>query len=177
VKRVLIAPLAVVSLLAVAAGPAMADRDRVGKRATAPAPPAGGGGQMQVNGAGNVRVVGNFMTWGDVRGMTVRVTDRYGDALVQVGKRKVMRPIPKASGRLRRTITIRPGPAQRVRIVGCRAEAVFRGNGNVMISISGEGRVRLDGVGTFTVNDRPSRSWPLRPVTVRLAPTAARGRG
>lgn len=143
----------------------------------APAPPADGGGQAFVDGAGNVRVSGNFLAFGDVRGMTVRVTDRYGDARVRIGGKVVMRPIRGANGSTRRSITVRTGTQQRVSVEGCRAEAVFRGTGNVTLSITGEGLVRLDGVGTFHVNNGAERSWPLRPVTLPLRPTPPGRRG
>ncbi len=172
--------LACAALIALPVAPAMADRSGIqpGKGGTRPAPtaPASGGGQMQVNGAGTVRVTGNFLAWGDVRGMTVRVTDRYGDALVVVGRKRVLRPLQGADGTARRSITLRPGPKQRVRIEGCRATVTFRGTGNIFISVSGEGAVRLDGVGTFRVNGRAERSWPLRARTIPLRPSPPGGR-
>lgn len=144
---------------------------------TTPAPPAGGGGQAFVDGAGSVRVSGNFLAFGDVRGMTVRVTDRYGDARVRIGGKVVMKPIRGAKGSTRRTITLRAGTQQRVSVEGCRADVVFRGAGNVALSITGAGLVRLDGVGKFHVNNGAERSWPLRPLTIPLRPTPPGGRG
>lgn len=184
VKRTAIAILltaGMVTLPAVALG----DRDPTSSRAggadgtrtqTAPAPPKGGGGQAFVDGAGTVRVAGNFLAFGDVRGMTIRVTDRYGDARVRIGGKVVMRPVRRATGTTRRSITLRAGSKRRLSIEGCRADVVFRGAGNVTLSITGAGLVRLDGVGTFHVNNGAERSWPLRPVTLPLRPTSPGGR-
>lgn len=77
-----------------------------------PTPPSNGGGQAFVDGAGGVRVSGNFLAFGDVRGMTVRVTDRYGDAQVRIGGKVVMKPIRGANGSTRRSITVRAGTQQ-----------------------------------------------------------------
>lgn len=164
-------------LVAVPAVPALADRDGTPAGIERPGAPAGGGGQVYVDGAGTVRVQGNFLAFGDVGGMVVRVTDRYGDARVLLGGRPMMTPMPGASGKARRSVELRPGPQQRVTIEGCRAEATFRGDGNLTLSITGAGTVRLDGVGTFRVNNRAERSWPLRPVTIPLRPTPPGGRG
>ena len=161
--------------MAVMPAAALGERGPTGQ--SAPTPPADGGGQAFVDGAGNVRVSGNFLAFGDVRGMTVRVIDRYGDAKVRIGGKVVMKPVRRANGSTRRSITVRAGTQRRVSVEGCRAEVAFRGRGNVTLSITGEGRVRLDGVGTFHVNNGAERSWPLRPVTLPLRPAPPGRRG
>lgn len=135
--------------------------------------PTGIGGQISVDGAGSVRVAGNFLAFGDVGGMEVTVTDRAGDARAIIDGRRVMQPRPRTARRSvrPRTAVLRPTARQMVTIEGRDVVATFRGNGNVSLSITGTGSVRLDGVGTFRVNNRAAESWPLRPITLPLRPT------
>ena len=135
--------------------------------------PTGIGGQIYVDGAGAVRVAGNFLAFGDVGGMEVTVTDRAGDARVIMDGRRVLQPRPRTARRgvRPRTAVLRPTARQMVTIEGRDVVATFRGDGNVSLSITGTGSVRLDGVGTFRVNNRTAESWPLRPITLPLRPT------
>lgn len=137
------------------------------------AAPTGIGGQIYVDGAGRVRVAGNFLAYGDVGGMEVAITDRAGDARVIIAGRPVLQPRPRATRRAARprTAVLRPSARQMVTIEGRDVAATFRGDGNVSLSITGTGSVRLDGVGTFRVNNRAAESWPLRPITLPLRPT------
>lgn len=138
-----------------------------------PAAPTGIGGQIYVDGAGSVRVAGNLLAYGDVGGMEVVVTDRAGDARAIIDGRRILQPRPRTArrGPRARTAVLRPSARQMVTIEGRDVVATFRGNGNVSLSITGTGSVRLDGVGTFRVNNRAAESWPLRPITLRLRPT------
>ncbi len=137
------------------------------------------GGQIYVDGAGDVRVSGDFLAFGDVGGMKVTITDRGGDARTLLAGRRILRPLPRSRpGPARpRTVTFGPGPRQRVTIEGRDVVATFRGDGNVTLSITGQGSVRLDGVGTFRVNNAASESWPLRPIRLPLRPASRRGQG
>lgn len=156
---------------------ARADRIGTGAGDARPGIPAGGGGQVYLDGAGSVRVQGNFLAFGDVAAMSVRVTDRYGDARVRLGGRPMMTPVKRSDGATRRHVDLPPGPRRRVSIEGSRAEVSFRGDGNVTLSITGAGTVRLEGVGTYRVNNGAGRGWPMGPVAIRLAPTRPGGRG
>lgn len=151
-----------------------------------PAPPAaprgappGIGGQVYLDGAGDVRVSGNFLAFGDVGGMEVTVTDRAGNARAILNGERVLQPRPRAGRRESppRTAVLRPRSKQKVTIEGRDVVATFRGKGNVTLSITGTGLVRLDGVGTFRVNNRAAESWPLRPIAVPLRPTPRNGQG
>ena len=171
---------------AIAALPAMASAHH-------PAgPPPGGpqassartaGGQIFVDGAGDVRVSGNFLAFGDVGGMEVGVVDRAGDARVIVGGRPLLRPQPRGGspaarrGAPPRRLSFQPSAREMFSIEGRDLRATFRGDGNVMLSITGTGEVRLDGVGTFRVNSQPAQTWPLRPLTLPLRQTPRPGRG
>ena len=137
------------------------------------------GGQIYVDGAGDVRVTGNFLAFGDVGGMDVSVTDRAGDARAILDGQRVLQPRPRATRRPARprTVSFRPSARQMVTIEGRDVVATFRGNGNVTLSITGTGKVRLDGVGTFRINNRAAESWPLRAIQLPLRPTPPGGRG
>jgi hypothetical protein len=146
---------------------------------TTPRAPAPVGGQIYLDGAGTVRVTGSFLAFGDVGGMDVTVIDRRGDARVILGgqrmgmpRRATVRSKPRA-----RVISFRPSAEQRVTIEGRNVSALFRGNGNVTLSITGSGKVRLDGVGTFRVNSQPPEAWPLQPITLPLRQTPRTVRG
>ena len=141
------------------------------------------GGQIFVDGAGEVRVSGNFLAFGDVGGMKVKVIDRAGDARVIVGGRPLLRPKPRGGnpatrrGAPPRKLTFAPSAREMFSIEGHALRVTFRGGGNVMLSITGTGKVRLDGVGTFRVNSQPTQAWPLRPITLPLRQTPRPGRG
>jgi hypothetical protein len=139
----------------------------------------GVGGQIYVDGAGDVRVTGNFLAFGDVGGMDVIVTDRAGDARAILDGQRVLQPRPRTARRPARprTVSFRPSARQMVTIEGRDVIATFRGDGNVTLSITGTGKVRLDGVGTFRINNRSAESWPLRPIRLPLRPTPQGGRG
>lgn len=181
-RTIAVAALLCAGLVTVPAAHAQADKPPVGTTpngGTVPVPPKDGGGQVSVDGAGSVRVTGNLLAYGDLRGISVRVIDRYGNARVLVDGRPMMTPLRNARGKAPRSVTLRPGPKQRVTIEGYRVDALFRGarTGNLSLSITGVGTVRLDGVGTYQVNGRAERSWPLKPVTIPLRPTPPGGRG
>lgn len=170
------------ALVAASASIAQADPGRAGPGGDDhPMRPAGGGagaptgigGQVYVDGAGTVRVAGNFLAFGDVGGMEVAVTDRGGDARAIIDGRRVLQPRPRTARRgvRPRTAVLRPSARQMVTIEGRDVVATFRGDGNVSLSITGTGSVRLDGVGTFRVNNRAAEGWPLRPITLPLRPT------
>ncbi len=144
-----------------------------------PTDKTGIGGQIYVDGAGDVRVTGNFLAFGDVGGMDVSVTDRAGDARAILDGQRMLQPRPRATRRPARprTVSFRPSARQMVTIEGRDVVATFRGNGNVTLSITGTGKVRLDGVGTFRINNRAAESWPLRPIQLPLRPTPQGGRG
>lgn len=140
------------------------------------------GGQIYVDGAGDVRVTGNFLAFGDVGGMQVRVTDRAGDGRVIADGRVLLRPQPRggAPADIRnapRRLAFRPSAREMFSIEGRDLVASFRGEGNVTLSITGTGTVRLDGVGTFRVNSQPAQTWPLRPLTLPLRQTPRPARG
>jgi hypothetical protein len=131
------------------------------------------GGQIEVDGAGSVLVTGSFLAFGDVGGMKVVVTDRAGDArVILAGQRMAFprRPAGRNQAKVR-TLAFQPGAKQRVSIEGRNTVASFRGNGNVTLSITGRGTVRLDGVGTFRVNSKRAESWPMVPITLPLRST------
>ncbi len=140
------------------------------------------GEQVEIDGAGDVVASGNVWAFGDVGGMDVRVVDSAGDAQVCLRGRPVLRPLPRAragttSTARVRSIRLKPGAKQRISIMGTKVRMTFRGDGNVMLSVTGIGRVQLDGVGTFRLNSRPAESWPLRPIVLplRATPRGARG--
>ena len=54
--------------------------------------------------------------------------------------------------------------------------ARFTGQGNVYLSITGRGSVKLDGVGTFRMNGREAESWPMKPLTLPLRSPRAQNR-
>ena len=141
------------------------------------------GGQIYVDGAGEVRVSGDFLAFGDVGGMQVSVTDRAGDARVIVGGRPLLRPLQQGGapaarrGAPPRRLSFEPSDREMFSIEGRDLVASFRGDGNVTLSITGVGRVRLDGVGTFRVNSQPAQAWPLRPLTLPLRQTPRPARG
>ncbi|MBM3635371.1 MAG: hypothetical protein FJW99_08865 [Actinobacteria bacterium] len=176
----------VAAVAAVPSVPALAAAHPPGAHADAPAHTAlqrTAGGQIYVDGAGDVRVNGNFLAFGDVGGMQVRVTDRAGDARVIAGGRQLLRPQPrdgKSAGRPGtppRKLAFEPQAREMFSIEGRDLVASFRGDGNVTLSITGTGTVRLDGVGTFRVNSQPARTWPLRPLTLPLRQTPRPARG
>lgn len=141
------------------------------------------GGQIYVDGAGDVRVSGNFLAFGDVGGMDVTVTDRAGDARVIVGGRPLLRPQGRGGapagrrGTAPRRLSFAPAAREMFSIEGRDLVASFRGDGNVTLSITGTGTVRLDGVGTFRVNSQPAQTWPLRAVVLPLRQTPRPDRG
>ncbi len=143
------------------------------------------GGQVYVDGAGDVRISGNFLAFGDVAGMRVRIIDRAGDGRVIAGGRVLLRPRSKArrsgSGGTRvtrpRRLTFTPSARQRFSIEGRKLVVSFRGEGNVTLSITGTGKVRLDGVGTYRTNSQPAEAWSLAPMVLPLRPTRRGGQG
>ena len=190
VRRIIGPALAIAAIAAAPAIGAPGDQSAMARKGTAsgcaikamPKGPVVVGEQMQVDGAGDVLVQGNVFAFGDVSGMNVRITDYAGDARVCLRGRAVMNPRTRSrtasSRRSRaRTIRLRPRAEQRISIMGRRVRATFRGDGNVMLSISGIGRVRLDGVGTFKVSAGPMESWPMKPISVRLRATPRGDRG
>jgi hypothetical protein len=190
VRRIIGPALAIAAIAAAPAIGAPGDQSAMARKGTAggcaikamPKGPVVVGEQMQVDGAGDVLVQGNVFAFGDVSGMNVRITDYAGDARVCLRGRAVMNPRTRSrtasSRRSRaRTIRLRPRAEQRISIMGRRVRATFRGDGNVMLSISGIGRVRLDGVGTFKVSAGPMESWPMKPISVRLRATPQGDRG
>jgi len=159
-------------------------------RGAVPAPPAAAqhaamsrtaGGQIYVDGAGDVRVSGNFLAFGDVGGMVVTVTDRAGDARVIARGRPLMQPESRggspATRRAPRRLAFTPAAREMFSIEGRDLVASFRGDGNVTLSITGTGQVRLDGVGTFRVNSQPARTWPMQPTSLPLRQTPRPNRG
>jgi hypothetical protein len=178
VGRILATAATCAALLIASASVAFADPGRGGPGANPPMQPGGAaqagiGGQIYVDGAGTVRVAGNFLAFGDVGGMEVTVTDRAGDARAIIDGKRVLQPRPRSTRRAARprTAVLRPSARQMVTIEGRDVVATFRGDGNVTLSITGAGSVKLDGVGTFRVNNRAAESWPLRPITLPLRPT------
>lgn len=179
VRRILTTAVIGATLIASSSSIALGEPGRRGPAGNPPPVQPGGGakvgigGQIYLDGAGTVRVAGNFLAFGDVGGMEVEVTDRRGDARVIIDGRRVMQPRTRPSRRAPRprTVVLRPAARQMVTIEGRDVAAMFRGNGNVTLSITGTGSVRLDGVGTFRVNNRAAESWPLRPITLPLRPT------
>lgn len=141
------------------------------------------GGQIYVDGAGDVRVTGNFLAFGDVGGMEVRVTDRAGDGRVIVGGRPLLQPQARGGspagrpGPVPRRRSFAPAAREMFSIEGRDLVASFRGDGNVTLSITGTGTVRLDGVGTFRMNSQPAQTWPLRAVVLPLRQTPRPDRG
>lgn len=146
-----------------------------GKKASCPLPARPGGadvgGQMAIDGAGRVQVTGSFLAFGGVDRMDVLITDRRGDARVCVAGRPVAFPRAVRGRGTSRAITLRPAARQNLVIHGRDVIARFTGQGNVYLSISGSGTVRLDGVGTFRVNSQGSESWPMTPITLPLQST------
>ncbi|MBU6362875.1 MAG: hypothetical protein KGQ95_01510 [Acidobacteria bacterium] len=158
--------------------------------ATAPAPPPfqaassrTAGGQIYVDGAGDVRLAGNLLAFGDVSGMQVSITDRAGDARVIAGGRPLLRPQARGGapagrrGAAPRRLSFTPAAREMFSLEGRDLVASFRGDGNVTLSITGTGTVRLDGVGTFRANSQPAQTWPLRPVVLPLRQTPRPERG
>lgn len=125
------------------------------------------GGQIDIEGAGQVRLDGSFMAWGTVNNMSVRVIDRAGDGMVRVGAACV--PLTPGPGG-RRTATIN-SPAQRFLVDGTRMRVEISGPGSLAIAVTGSGTGVLKGVGTFTVNNGERKGWPLKPIDLALAPT------
>jgi hypothetical protein len=107
------------------------------------------------------------MTWGTVQGMSIRVTDQQGDAMLRVGASCVpLRP----SGGGTRTATVR-SPRGRFVVDGTSIRLDISGRGSLAIAVTGSGTGLLNGVGTFTVNNGNPQSWPLKPIDRALAPT------
>ena len=127
----------------------------------------GAGGQIDIEGSGRVVLNGSFMTWGTVRGMSIRVTDQRGDGMLRVGASCV--PLrPGGSGT--RTATVR-SPSGRFVVDGTDVRVDISGRGSLAIAVTGSGTGLLNGVGTFTVNNGSPQSWPLKPIDLALAPT------
>ncbi|MBM3664527.1 MAG: hypothetical protein FJW92_01865 [Actinobacteria bacterium] len=176
----------VAATAAIASVPALAAHHPPGAPDDAPGHAAlqrSAGGQIYVDGTGDVRVTGNFLAFGDVSGMQVGVTDRAGDARVIAGGRPLLTPQPRDGtpadrrGALPRRLLFQRQAREMLRIEGRDLVASFRGDGNVTLSITGTGKVRLDGVGTLRVNSQPTGTWPLRPLTLPLRQTPRPARG
>jgi hypothetical protein len=127
----------------------------------------GAGGQIDIEGSGRVTLNGSFMTWGTVRGMSIRVTDQRGDGMLRVGAACV--PLRPGRGGMR-TATVR-SPNGRVVVDGTGVQVDISGRGSLAIAVTGSGTGLLNGVGTFTVNNGNPQSWPLKPIDLALAPT------
>lgn len=127
----------------------------------------GAGGQIDIEGSGRVTLSGSFMTWGTVRGMSIKVTDQRGDGMLRVGASCV--PLRSAGGGTR-TATVR-SPSGRVVVDGTAVRVDISGRGSLAIAVTGSGTGLLNGVGTFTVNNGNPQSWPLKPIDLALAPT------
>ncbi len=134
--------------------------------------PVGAGGQIDIEGAGQVRLSGSFMSWGTVSGMSITVQDRGGDGMVRVGRRCVrFAPVPDARGRPVRTVMLR-SPHARFLIDGTNVRVTISGAGSLAIAVTGSGTGLLNGVGTFRVNNGNPQGWPLKPINLALAPTS-----
>ncbi len=134
--------------------------------------PVDAGGQIEIEGAGQVRLSGSFMSWGTVRGMSIKVQDRGGDGMVRVGRRCVrFAPVPDARGRPVRTVMLR-SPHNRFLIDGTNVRVTISGAGSLAIAVTGSGTGLLNGVGTFRVNNGNPQSWPLKSINLALAPTS-----
>jgi len=130
----------------------------------------GAGGQVNIQGAGRVRLQGSFMSWGTVRGMTIRVEDRRGDGMLRVGAACIpFKRVTKADG-TRIRVAVAQAPRERFLIDGTGIRVDLSGKGSLAIAITGSGSGVLDGVGTFTVNNGSPQSWPLKPIDLALAP-------
>ena len=129
----------------------------------------GAGGQVNIQGAGRVRLLGSFMSWGTVRGMTIRVEDRRGDGMLRVGAACIpFKRVTKADG-TRTRVAVAKSPRERFLIDGTDIRVDLSGRGSLAIAITGSGSGMLDGVGTFTVNNGSPQSWPLKPIDLALA--------
>ncbi|MDA2953997.1 MAG: hypothetical protein O2976_05230 [Actinomycetota bacterium] len=124
----------------------------------------GAGGQVNIRGAGRVRLLGSFMSWGTVRGMTIRVEDRRGDGMLRVGAKCIPFKRVTKSGGTRTRVAVATSPRGRFLIDGTDIRVNLSG-----IAITGSGSGMLDGVGTFTVNNGSPQSWPLKPIDLALA--------
>jgi hypothetical protein len=139
-------------------------------------PRAGAGGQLEIDGAGRVQARGSFLAFGGVTGMSVTITNRSGKGRVCVGGKSVAFPRRATGSPPARTITLRPGALRALLIEGRDMTARFTGQGNVYLSITGRGSVKLDGVGTFRMNGREAESWPMKPLTLPLRSPRAQNR-
>ena len=139
-------------------------------------PGAGAGGQLEIDGAGRVYARGSFLAFGGVTRMSVTITDRRGGGRVCVGGKPVAFPRRATGSPPARTITLRPGARRALLVEGKDVIARFAGEGNVYLSITGRGSVKLDGVGTFRINGREAESWPLKPLTLPLRSAGAQDR-
>ncbi len=147
-----------------------------GARVAAPgrvtAPP---GGQILLEGAGDVRLEGSFLAWGTVNDMDLIIEDRAGDGVVRVGS--VCRALtPDRRNRGMRKVRI-SSPTSRFTIEGSRIRLRVEGRGSLAIAITGSGHGELDGVGTYRMNGGAPRNWPIHPINLALGPAPPRGPG
>lgn len=127
------------------------------------------GSRIRIEGSGEVRLRGSFMSWGTVSGMDIKVVDRAGDGLMKVAGRCIR--FSKPSGARGRSAVV-ASPRGQVLVDGTDVRMEITGPGSLTISVTGTGTGKLNGVGTFTVNNGTPMSWPLREINLALAPTS-----
>lgn len=133
------------------------------------------GGRILVEGAGDVRLEGSFLAYGTVKDMDLVIEDRAGDGVVRVG-RSCRALTPDRRNRGMRKVRI-SSPTSRFTVEGTRIRLRVEGGGYLAIAITGSGRGKLDGVGTYRVNDGADRNWPIHPINLALGPAPPRRPG
>jgi hypothetical protein len=131
--------------------------------------------RVQTTGAGKVVVQGQVVAFGLSSGAgRIVVVDRRGDAQFSMNGRTRMRSL-KGKRRKKRRVVINHANG-RFYARGSKISDLIQST-QLNVSIAGKGKVRLRGVGRYTLNGSKARSWsrdPRRWRTVRLRPPVRR---
>jgi hypothetical protein len=145
----------------------------LGLPATAEA--ASSSARVQATGTGTIVVQGQLVVFGLVTGTSrITVVDRRGDGHVTMNGRTRMRSL-KGQRRKKRRILIRKAEG-RFYVRGSRISVVVR-SPSLNVAIAGKGKLRMKGVGRYTLNGSRARNWsrdPRRWRVVRLRPPKRR---